>query len=635
MELSFNTYILTVKFSLMKPMGSKLTDLADLAPSGDYALNAFLLELNDDLTDEDLGRLKFLCSGKYGIGKSALEKVEKPIDLFNILREKEKLNEMNIITLQAMLWSLPRRDLQKKYVEFAKSLGSSIHFVLPRDTPENGYKYLKFHIMGADLETYQRPELEKLRSMIAELLRVPPEFVIVSGIEPSNSLLITIMVLEDDAQRMSTLPSESLTIFTEMFVNCILVDKEKIQISGEAKRSLDHNAANSRIEEEARKALYRQSQAERELEKAHDKISKLQSDLSSAKFAMFRSFQLVSYIMVVLLKECHDVCNKLITWKRVLEAIAFESVDKLQKMCVLRIFRHRLQKVRELGYNEEIICDLLDAQAMVFQWHKHERKDIEIANLRNQLAYTAWERDKLAFYHGIGEQDKIMSQREEFFLAAMASNIPVNIQQNILVRQELSKECVDNVFRRLSKDVSDSELMTLNKLNRHHGKHSLKKANSTYEYLLNIWNDQKQAVDLRSFVNEFLATPLNKQSLLTKMEIYVSEFYADSGKPQSSGQSTKKSSRRKNRHTVLANRLKQNYVNKTETGASAAMGLHDQVQEILKRLDKIEKNTERREMTPYDKLMKGSPLENISQYCPPSFLNGKINAFNLEERKVY
>lgn len=45
-------------------MGSKLTDLDDLAPSDDFALNAFLLELNDDLTDEDLEKLKFLCTGE-------------------------------------------------------------------------------------------------------------------------------------------------------------------------------------------------------------------------------------------------------------------------------------------------------------------------------------------------------------------------------------------------------------------------------------------------------------------------------------------------------------------------------------------------------------------------------------------
>lgn len=142
-------------------MEPKLTDLADLAPSGDFALNAFLLELNDDLTDEDLEKLKFLCKGKYGIGKQILEKVQKPIDLFDILREKELLNEMNIITLQAMLWTLPRRDLQRKYVEFAESVESSVHFIVPREISENGYKYLKFHIRGADLDTYKKKRTGK------------------------------------------------------------------------------------------------------------------------------------------------------------------------------------------------------------------------------------------------------------------------------------------------------------------------------------------------------------------------------------------------------------------------------------------------------------------------------------------
>lgn len=119
------------------------------------------------------------------------------------------------------------------------------------------------------------------------------------------------------------------------------------------------------------------------------------------------------------------------------------------------------------------------------------------------------------------------------------------------------------------------------------------------------------------------------------MERYIAEFYADSGKPQSSGQSTKKSTKRKNRHTVLANRLKQNFSNKTETGPSPVMEQHqDQLQEILKRLDRIEKNTEHRALNQYDKFIKGSPLENIGQYWPPSFFNSKFNSFNLEEKKV-
>lgn len=236
-------------------------------------------------------------------------------------------------------------------------------------------------------------------------------------------------------------------------------------------------------------------------------------------------------------------------------------------------------------------------------------------------------------------------------------------------------ECVDNVLRRLGKDISDSELMTLNKLNRHQlGKHNRQRETSAYDYLVNIWNDQKHPVNLRklqyftfvhdicihvsnlifyicvtifflfflfltcqgSFVNEVLVNPLNKPGLLENLERYIAEFYADSGKPQSSGQSTKKSTKRKNRHTVLANRLKQNFSNKTEAGPSPAMGQHqDQLQEILKRLDKIEKNTKRQELNQCEKFMKGSPLDNIGQYCPPSFLNSKFNSFNMDERKVF
>ena len=44
-------------------MESKLTDRR-LEPCGDYALNSFLLKINDELTNDDLRRLKFLCQGR-------------------------------------------------------------------------------------------------------------------------------------------------------------------------------------------------------------------------------------------------------------------------------------------------------------------------------------------------------------------------------------------------------------------------------------------------------------------------------------------------------------------------------------------------------------------------------------------
>ena len=44
-------------------MACKLTDIR-LEPCGDFALNSFLLKINDELTDDDLIRLKFLCKGR-------------------------------------------------------------------------------------------------------------------------------------------------------------------------------------------------------------------------------------------------------------------------------------------------------------------------------------------------------------------------------------------------------------------------------------------------------------------------------------------------------------------------------------------------------------------------------------------
>lgn len=54
-------------------------------------------------------------------------------------------------------------------------------------------------------------------------------------------------------------------------------------LQGDIKPTIDRHQTYSMIEEEARKALYRQTQTERELEKARKKISELQSKTESTK----------------------------------------------------------------------------------------------------------------------------------------------------------------------------------------------------------------------------------------------------------------------------------------------------------------------------------------------------------------
>lgn len=57
-------------------------------------------------------------------------------------------------------------------------------------------------------------------------------------------------------------------------------------------------------------------------------------------------------------------------------------------------------------------------------------------------------------------------------------------------------ECVDYVFHRLSQDVSEYELATLNKISKEQGKINSPAAASAYEYLMNSWKEQK-GVELR------------------------------------------------------------------------------------------------------------------------------------------
>lgn len=581
-------------------MESKLTDLPDLTPSGDYALNSFLLTLNDDLDDDDLEKLKFLCTGKYGIGEAILEKVKKPIHLFEILRKRQLLNTCNLITLQAMLWVLRRKDLQLKYVKFAESQKSSIYFIVPKDSPENGYEFVKFHIKGADLDKYGTGDMGKLRSKISELLFVPPEFVIIAGIQPSQSLLITVMLLKDDAQRMLTLPPSSLAVLTEVHVDKVMIGNETIILSGEATPVTVPDPAGCRMEEELENVLLRDKQKETELENVYITLFKLQSLFTS-------NSRFLHYIMVVLLQECRDIYNKICEHKKLLENVLFNPVDELHKTSVFAAFRHRLQKVRELGYNEVIIYDLLDAQALVFQWHRNERKSVEVERLKIELAFLALEKEKLAYYHQIGVRDKIMSQRDEFFFTAMIQNIPV--VQNVEIHTQLSEECVDYVFRRLSQDVSEYELATLNKISKEQGKINSPAAASAYEYLMNSWKEQK-GVELHVFVQEVLVIPLKRLDFLKQLDKYVIDFHDSKTKPEHASNSSDEMKR--------------------GSPSSKESRQYDMQEEIIKRLSNIEACVKRLELNPQNRLHMGSFLDNVG--LNPS---GIINpAFPYSKRLV-
>ena len=98
------------------------------------------------------------------------------------------------------------------------------------------------------------------------------------------------------------------------------------------------------------------------------------------------------------------------------------EVWPLQWQTALTIFRHALKKVADLKYDSDIISHLLDSQALLFRFHKFHQLmadfgvlEYRIKQLKNRGLYTEFENRKMRYYHGIGQKDKVLTQREEYF----------------------------------------------------------------------------------------------------------------------------------------------------------------------------------------------------------------------------
>lgn len=68
--------------------------------------------------------------------------------------------------------------------------------------------------------------------MISGLLLVPQEFVIITGIEPSNSLMITVMVPEEFAVNLFSSPPERLVMLNDVSVSHIEMGDSFIFVQG-------------------------------------------------------------------------------------------------------------------------------------------------------------------------------------------------------------------------------------------------------------------------------------------------------------------------------------------------------------------------------------------------------------------
>ncbi|VDI16526.1 Hypothetical predicted protein [Mytilus galloprovincialis] len=337
-------------------------------PSEDWQMNVFLNELADELTAEDLKKMKNLLSGLNGTAKGVLEAIQDPLDLFTHLRQKRILTRDNVVFLQAMLWHTKRKDLYNKFVKFAKQRGNIVHFYSPSERPENGYEYVKFHIGGK--EKLNRHKLEQLRALVSFATCVPLDFVVVSGIEATNSILVTFMIPEGYAHVLSELNNKEKEYLGSQGVDAIWYNGELISCIDIEIGEVD----SIQKDEEIKLLLDQKVNLDIEVESLQIQVIELQRGLRKCQQQSQRIHTnarlQIATITASLIQQYMDVKHS--TNALNLNDLAFKNATKH--------FTHILKKMEKLGYDTNLIMYLLDANIhSVCTWFTNfQKKEITI-----------------------------------------------------------------------------------------------------------------------------------------------------------------------------------------------------------------------------------------------------------------
>lgn len=100
---------------------------------GSMEFNAFLLKISNQLSEEQLNNMKFLC--RDTIGKRDMEQIKTGIGLFQILTERRKLGTDDMGLLRELLTQIQRYDLVDEVKYFETFQMSTVN---QPDTKENG-----------------------------------------------------------------------------------------------------------------------------------------------------------------------------------------------------------------------------------------------------------------------------------------------------------------------------------------------------------------------------------------------------------------------------------------------------------------------------------------------------------------
>ncbi|KAK3084900.1 hypothetical protein FSP39_021086 [Pinctada imbricata] len=457
-------------------------DLTNINPPDDWELNTFLLEVSDMLDEGDLRRMKSLCRGTGGFGKGVLERLTSPLDFFDLLRQTDKLSRHNLLFLQGLIWSIGRKDIHKRFVSFGREIKEVLHFFAPKDSPAH----------------------------VARLLRVPESFVFIGGIEPSSSLLITFMVPEDVLYIMLELTDEEQKGLVLYDVDNIVIDDKAVSLKGAP-------LSDSRLDEvsESRMLLEKGLKQEKEIESLQIKLFEANKALKQHRTLNSAQAEVWLILLSFLYRLfCATARSRL-----------SPQIPSFKTITAQYLQRRMLRICREQGYNEDIICNLMDATATIVMEYVRIKEEVAttalmqtLKTLQNENVVLQYKIENLLFRCSVKGDDKILSETDEFFLSHVLRRRPVALNVKIeTVEHQIDRDHLTKVLKTLSKSMTRIERMKILNHSRLTQEEKTFVQDSPDQLLLAMLNKETQStgVDISAWLKNILL-PLGNQKLLQK-----------------------------------------------------------------------------------------------------------------------
>lgn len=334
------------------------------APPVDWAFNDLLVNIANEMTEEDLEDAKARFKGDEGFGRRLLSEIKTPLQLFDSLQKHLFLSRNNLLFLQAMLFKIGRMDLYDMALDYAQTIGDVIYFCSPPLEPANGYRYIQFHIEGKDFSKVKRSSLEAMRMTAARLMIVPPEYVIIAGIEPSSSLLITFMIPERFIKFLEAALNQEPAIkeLTYLGIDIVRIGDKVVNIHGIEGVDIIETEEQTKL-----RTIYDQLQITKEkLEDRDIECLQLKKKLEKED------------------SRKHNIDNQMqaVLIKMMFESYSNQKIPSLSKQSAFVFFKHVLNLVRQRNYDKDIIALLLDAQAALLSTRVRDSQEIQLKALR-------------------------------------------------------------------------------------------------------------------------------------------------------------------------------------------------------------------------------------------------------------